>query len=126
MRLLPRFHWLFEDDLNALNRKANDNIKREAFRQEIKDDTGDLTSDIRMWYPWLSPGAVTALAKVGVDPRSPLVQQVADLEFQRRTEQDDWTRPGDVIGATGDLPTPKLFGEVKRAPETEEEGPEAG
>lgn len=107
-----------------LGQKDREQVRREAYRSEIEADPqlGDRVSDIKAAYPWLTAGVVISLAKTGVPTDSPLVYQTAQLEFQRRSTQQDWTQPGDLLGESDAPTTAELFGEVTSA--EEEAGPQ--
>lgn len=102
---------------------------REVFRGEISEGMGARASDLVKWYPWLSPGTVSALVKTGMGPQAPMAREVAQLEYERRKQHDDWMEPGVLLQKGGFPTTAELFGEVTSGTETQkgqEEGTDFG
>ena len=116
---MARFHWNHELDHADLEQRSRVDSKRQVMSGLIEDGHGDKVSDLSLHYPWLSPGVMAAMTKLGVPHDSPAVRAAADLEFQRRTRQDDWTQPGDDMKAPGGETTVELFGEVTDAAQEE-------
>lgn len=123
---MARFHWLYDEDLEDLDQRSRQDTLREAFAKEIQPGIGDRVAELTTWYPWLSPGAVSALAKMNVTADSKPAREVANLEVERRTAQQDWMFPGDDYKQAGGPTTVQLFGGVtsgsEETPPAEEEG----
>ena len=92
-----------EDEQTTWERLHAETRQRSGLEDQITPDVVDHLVSTYKRFPWLPPGVMVGLARVGADDRS--VQLAADQVAQSRFEQKTtagktqvWSQPGDTLG----------------------------
>lgn len=88
------------------DRAVNERIQRaEIARAYRANASASITEDfttrldaLYQAYPHMAAGELIALAKAGVSPTDPVVQQIADVSFEQKRKSGAFDRIGDFLG----------------------------